>query len=192
MSFNATSKLATDWTQDEKAVIDGLKNTFAIHGPTAFYDACQVALAKLSQSKHQKQALLIFTDGHDNTSRLGFDELRRFIQQSRAMIYLVNLIQFPELLVPFGQVEPRETVEISGGDAFLLQDESKINELAGSIALELRRQYTIGFRPTVADKKWHSIKVKVSPIEVTDKGKPNSPPQKITPTVRTRKGYFAN
>jgi Ca-activated chloride channel family protein len=50
------------------------------------------------------------------------------------------------------------------------------------IALELRRQYAIGYRPTyfTTDGKWHRIKVKIDP----PRGQPRL-------SIRHRNGYHA-
>jgi Ca-activated chloride channel family protein len=57
-----------------------------------------------------------------------------------------------------------------------------MNEAFEQIALELRHQYSIGYRPSnfTVDGKWHRVKVKVVP------------PQKVKRVfIRSREGYFA-
>jgi Ca-activated chloride channel family protein len=71
---------------------------------------------------------------------------------------------------------------ISGGKSFWLRNAEKMNETFELIAVELRRQYSIGYLPSnfVADGKWRRIKV-----TVTD-------PNKSSPlVVRSREGYYA-
>ena len=58
-----------------------------------------------------------------------------------------------------------------------------MNDTFERIALELRTQYSIGYRPSnfANDGKWHKIKIKVQP--------PRGFPRLF---VRGREGYFAN
>ncbi len=57
-----------------------------------------------------------------------------------------------------------------------------MNDIFERIALELRHQYSIGYRPSnfTADGSWHRLKVKVTP--------PRGLPRLY---VRSREGYYA-
>ena len=70
----------------------------------------------------------------------------------------------------------------SGGRAFVAHNGIEMAEVFERIALELRHQYSIGYRPAnlAGDGKWHRIKIKVSP--------PAGFPRSV---VRTREGYYA-
>ena len=70
----------------------------------------------------------------------------------------------------------------SGGRAFLSHSASEMTDVFESIALELRHQYSIGYRPAnfTGDGKWHRIKIKVNP--------PAGFPRVV---VRSREGYYA-
>jgi Ca-activated chloride channel homolog len=57
-------------------------------------------------------------------------------------------------------------------------------DAAASIALELRRQYSIGYYPTdlKQDGKWHKIKVRVNSL----------PGRARLRSVRAREGFYAS
>ncbi|HEY0097757.1 MAG TPA: hypothetical protein VGB76_02285, partial [Pyrinomonadaceae bacterium] len=59
---------------------------------------------------------------------------------------------------------------------------AEMNEIFERIAIELRHQYSIGYKPKnfVNNGKWHKLKVKVTP--------PRGLPRLF---VRTKEGYFA-
>ena len=59
---------------------------------------------------------------------------------------------------------------------------AEMDDIFEQIALELRHQYSIGYKPAnfVTDGKWHKIKVKISP--------PRGLPRLF---VRSKEGYFA-
>jgi Ca-activated chloride channel homolog len=70
----------------------------------------------------------------------------------------------------------------TGGKSYFPGDAEKMSEAFEQIALELRRQYSIGYTPSnlVADGKWRRIEVKAEP------------PRGATRLVaRSRPGYYA-
>jgi Ca-activated chloride channel family protein len=81
-----------------------------------------------------------------------------------------------------GQAYLDELSSVRGGSSFYPKTNAEMDEIFERIALELRHQYSIGFRPQnfTNDGKWHKLKVKVKP--------PRGLPKLF---VRTREGYFA-
>ena len=75
-----------------------------------------------------------------------------------------------------------ELAGVSGGKAFYPRSPAEMDDIFEQIALELRHQYSIGYRPKnfVNDGKWHKIKVKV-----------NAPRGLPRLFVRSREGYYA-
>ncbi len=58
----------TDWTQESGA----LPAQVAINQPrgqTALYDAVYLGLEKMKEAKNERKALILITDGEDNSSR---------------------------------------------------------------------------------------------------------------------------
>lgn len=72
---------------------------------------------------------------------------------------------------------------VTGGRAFFPRSSSQMNEAFEQIALELRHQYSIGYRPSnfMADRSWHRIRVKVM-----------TPQELKRVFVRSREGYYAD
>jgi Ca-activated chloride channel family protein len=75
-----------------------------------------------------------------------------------------------------------EIAAVTGGKAFFPKGPSELDDVFERIALELRHQYAIAYKPTnfAADGAWHKIKIKVEP--------PSGLPRLF---VRSRAGYFA-
>ena len=82
----------------------------------------------------------------------------------------------------YGRDILNEMTAVTGGKSFFPKTNNEMNEAFERIALELRRQYAIGYRPTdfKADGKWHRVKVKVNPPV----GLPHL-------SIRSRSGYYA-
>jgi Ca-activated chloride channel family protein len=179
---NGRANLALDRTRDSQAVLNKL--TFVQpRGTTAFYDACYLGVDKVVQGTHPKRALLVISDGQDNNSRYTFNELRRLVKESDVIIYAIGIEEERDgTLASDGQLILDDIAAVSGGKAFFPQNSAEMDDIFESIALELRHQYAIGFRPPnfSANGKWHHLKVKVNP--------PRGLPHLF---VRSRDGYYA-
>ena len=174
--------LSLDRTRDSNALIKKLTYVEP-RGQTAFYDACYLGVNKLLQATHPKRALLIISDGQDNNSLYTFEELRRILKESDVSIYSIGLEGAGDgYLGIYGKDILDEMTAVTGGKSFYPKTAEEMNDAFERIALELRRQYAIGYRPTdfKADGKWRRVKVKVNPP-------PGLPPL----FIRSRNGYYA-
>lgn len=182
IGFNDRAQLLLDRTRDSKAILDKL--TFVeTRGQTAFYDACYLGVEKVSRGTHPKRALLVISDGQDNDSRYTFRELRRLLKESDVIIYAIGIEGSRDGdLGMEGESILTEIASVSGGKAFFPNTAAEMDDVFERIALELRHQYSIGYKPRnfTNNGAWHHVKVKVNP----PRGLPRL-------TVRSRDGYFA-
>jgi Ca-activated chloride channel homolog len=147
-------------------------------GTTALYDAVVEALQGLQQGKWDKKALIVFSDGGDNSSNATLDRVLKLAEQSSAVIYTIGIYdesdpdRNPKVL--------RRLARETGGEAFFPSELKETAEICKRIAREVRDQYTIGFTP--ANSKpglYHNIRVTA---RSKDRGKLS---------VRTRAGYMS-
>ena len=61
------------------------------HGSTALLDAVYLALHEMRQSKKNKKALLIISDGGDNHSRYSQKEVTNLVRESDVLIYSIGV-----------------------------------------------------------------------------------------------------
>lgn len=184
IAFNSRAQLLLDRTRDGNAVLDKL--TFVqTRNNTALYDACYLGVEKVQRGLHPKRALLLISDGQDNNSRYTFNELRRLLKESDVVLYGIGILSGGDAgssLGMEGQGILDELANVSGGKAFFPRSAMEMDDIFEQIALELRHQYSIGYKPSnfSSDGKWHKIKVKVTP--------PRGLPRLF---VRSKEGYFA-
>ncbi|MGH9902443.1 MAG: VWA domain-containing protein, partial [Pyrinomonadaceae bacterium] len=184
IGFNSRAQLLLDRTRDSDALMDKL--TFIqTKGQTALYDACYLGVEKVTRGAHQKRAVLLISDGQDNSSRYTFSELRRLLKESDVLIYAIGIVSSHDdtsSLGIGGRSILDELASVSGGKAFFPSTGAEMNDTFEKIALELRNQYSIGYRPSnfTNDGKWHKIKVKVKP--------PRGLPRLFW---RSKEGYYA-
>ncbi|MDQ6788535.1 MAG: VWA domain-containing protein [Acidobacteriota bacterium] len=184
IAFNSRAQLLLDRTRDGESVLQKL-TLVEPKNNTALYDACYLGVERVTTGTRQKKALLIISDGQDNSSRYNFNEVRRLLKESDVSVYAVGITggkDAGDALAMQGQAFLDELASITGGKAFYPQTDVEMDEIFERIALELRHQYSIGFTPKdfTPDGKWHKVKVKVNP----PRGLPRL-------TVRGREGYFA-
>jgi len=190
IAFNSRAQLLLDKTRDGNAVLDKL--TFVeTKNQTALYDACYLGVEKVQRGVHPKRALLLISDGQDNDSRYTFNELRKLLKESDVVLYGIGILSGSDAgssMGMEGQGVLDELSSVSGGKAFFPRSASEMTEIAEQLSLELRHQYTIGFKLSAPpDQQFHSIKVKVAPLvlkppkkplQLTARSKPN--PKQIT------------
>lgn len=185
ISFSERVRLLLDLTHDGDAVLDKFKNVEP-KGETALYDAAYLGVEKAGRGTHAKRAILVISDGIDNCSRYTFEELRRLLQESDVVFYAGGILGSPGAESRAGRRTLQELASVSGGKAFFPWDASEMYEAFERIALELRNQYEVGFRPThlllPCDNQWHRVKVSVS-----EPGQQRS--RRLH--VRSREGYYA-
>lgn len=180
IDFNTSAHLLLDRTRDAGAVLD--KFTYVRpRGNTALYDAAYLGIEKVLRGAHIRRAILLISDGEDNNSRYTFKELRRRLQESGVVVYSIG-IGVSYLPRATGAETLKKLASVSGGKAFFPDGAAEMSEVFERIALELRHQYSVGFRPSnfAADGRWHRLKVKVQP--------PSGTPRLF---VRSREGYYA-
>jgi len=144
------------------------------HGGTAFYDSLVQALNNFDPSAG-RTALVIFSDGRDESSRLSFDQALERARHAGVTIYSLGLEEaFPEK-------ETRRLLEQladeTGGRAYFL---AGLDELAGvydAILAELGSRYLLAYSPSSERPEGEFRTLRV---EVDVRGA----------RARTRRGYY--
>lgn len=184
ISFSDRVNLVMDRSRDGQAVLDKF-TLVKPGGNTALYDAVYLGAERVTRGAHQKKAIIIISDGQDNSSRYNFKEVRRLMKEADITIYSVGVIDGSDagsMTGMQGQAFLDELSAVTGGKSFYPQTNVEMDEIFERIALELRHQYSIGYTPKdfTPDGKWRKLKVKITP----PRGLPRL-------TVRTREGYYA-
>jgi len=164
------------FTDDVRKLRAALSITVA-EGRTALYDALVLSLNHVEKGKRDKKTIVLVSDGGNNSSIHGFDDVMRMVRESRATIYTIGLFDQDD-----NDRNPRlleRLARISGGAAFLPNQMSEVAEICRVIAKDIRNRYTIGYVPVRSGDKGSLRKIKV--------GVRQSDGRKLT--VRTRTSY---
>jgi len=158
IAFNNRARLVQDFTTSPSEIMSRVIFVKA-KGSTALYDGVYLGIEKARQGRHQKRALLIISDGEENSSRYSGRELREMLKESDVPVYAIGISQ---LYAGMGTLQSLSGW--SGGMTFAPADEPQTRDIYTRIALMLRHQYAIGFYPTDAASPvdWHKVRINVS------------------------------
>jgi len=171
----------SEFSPDPSRILAGL-NKLEAGGRTALFDAVAATPSRMLAGKNGKRAILLFTDGVDNASKLSADEMATILQQVSIPVYAVGMKN-----AAFDRMTDAERRDLaldnlkllaytSGGQLFLASGEEDLRPIAAKINSEVRKQYLLGFAPSGQGE----LKYRVVVVSVTKPGKW---------VVRTRRGY---
>ncbi len=89
IAFNSRAQLLLDRTRDGESVLEKLTLVNPRQN-TALYDAVYLGLERVTRGAHKKRAMLIISDGQDNSSRYNFNEVRRLMKESDVVTYALG------------------------------------------------------------------------------------------------------
>jgi Ca-activated chloride channel family protein len=177
-AFNDKIQLSGTFTNNRDELIGALNDLY-FGNPTRLNDAIATSLDVL-KGVDGRRVILVFTDGEDTSSRIGFKTVLERARDEEVMVYSIGLES--EYFNGMRVVRSRPSRDLrrisdeTGGGYFELQKTDELSPTFTRVAQELRSQYLIGFAPVALDNKVHKLEVRVN--------KPGM-------TVRARKSYLA-
>jgi len=177
-AFNDKIQLSGTFTNNRDELIGALDDLY-FGNPTRLNDGIAAGLDAL-QGIDGRRVVLVFTDGEDTSSRIGFKTVLERARDEEVMVYSIGLES--EYFNGMRVVKSRPSRDLrkisdeTGGGYFELLKTAELAPTFSRVAQELRSQYLIGFAPAALDGKVHKLDVKVT--------KPGM-------TVRARRSYLA-
>lgn len=190
VEFNETVKLSVGFTAHPEEIRTALQRSQP-GGLTAMLDAVSFALREMKKAKNPRKAIVIVSDGGDNSSKYTAAQIESLVREADVQIYAMGVFEpafslgTPPSLSPAEISGPKLLSEIAtqtGGRAYAASLSSDLPAVASRIAIELRNQYVLGYYPKdqARDGKYHNVEIKLSQ------------PKGITPLkAHWRLGYYA-
>lgn len=167
VTFNERPELTVPMTHSTEEIQNRLAFTNA-KGRTALLDGVYLAMAQMKKSKNPRKAILVLSDGGDNSSRYTESEIRNLVRESDVQIYAIGIFEpagsrgrtAEELSGP-GTLN--EMAEQTGGRHFPVENLNDLPDIAAKIGVELRSQYIIGYSPSNVERdgKYRRVEVKL-------------------------------
>ena len=186
VQFNDRPELTVSFTPRTED-IQGHLTWVQSKGRTALLDGVAMAMNEMKKAKNGRKAILIISDGGDNSSRFTESEVRNWVREGDVQIYSIGIYEAigargrtPEEMSGPGLLS--DLSEQTGGRNFSVENLADLPDVAAKIGLELRNQYVIGYSPKNGSKDGKFRKVEVKLVKVKE-----LPPLR----ARYRPGYVA-
>ena len=185
VQFNDRPELSVPFTANTEDLINRL--TFVqSKGRTALLDGIYTAMNHMKKARNGRRAILIISDGGDNSSRYTESEVKKFVKEADVQIYAIGIFEpmgrarTPEDMSGPGLLS--EVTEQTGGRHFAVDNLAELPDVAAKIGLELRNQYVLGYYPKNSNRDGKYRRVQVRLVKTT-----GLPPLKAL----FRQGYYA-
>ena len=177
-AFNDKIQLSGTFTNNRDELIGALERSVFRQPDAAERRHCR--RPRRAEGHRGRRVVLVFTDGEDTSSRIGFRTVLERARDEEVMVYSIGLESeyFNGMRVVRSRPsrDLRKIADETGGGYFELKKTAELAPTFTRVAQELRSQYLLGFAPAALDNKVHKLEVKVT--------KPGM-------TVRARRSYLA-
>jgi Ca-activated chloride channel family protein len=154
-------------------------------GATSLHDAIARTAQKVASRESLRRAVVVFTDGKDNASKLTPGEVSGIASSIDVPVYVIGIV--PSIDNPSAEVALNgaehsalaraltSLAEWTGGRTFVVSTIAERSNMARQLVEELRHQYLIAFEASTLPG-WHPLVVRMRDKDLT---------------VRARSGYIA-
>ena len=167
VQFNDRPEIVVPFTRNTEEIQARLTFTNS-KGRTALLDGIYLAMNQMKKARNPRKALLVISDGGDNSSRYTESEIKNAVREADVQIYGIGIFEpiaarsrTPEELAGPGLLN--EVAEQTGGRSFPVENLNELPDVAAKIGIELRNQYMIGYTPKNQDRdgKYRRILIKL-------------------------------
>jgi VWFA-related protein len=199
VAFTDKYRPLTDFTNDKAKLKSVLKEMRKISGDTAYYDSMWKALDQLDQVNDARKAIIVLTDGEDDSLESSkstdhtFEQLLERAAEEDVTIYPIyfspsNHFDKVELLFGGGDLmgsdkskiarkQLTDLAEQTGGEIFNAQREEDLGDAYKRVAAELHMLYSLAYSP---DRPKHNGEFRRVSVKLSRDGA----------MARTRRGYY--
>jgi Ca-activated chloride channel family protein len=167
VQFNDRPEMVVPFTTDTENIQNRLTFTQS-KGRTALLDGVYLAMNEMKKARNPRKAILIISDGGDNSSRYTETEIKNAVRESDVQVYAIGIFEpvsgrgrTPEETMGPGLLS--EMAEQTGGRAFPVENIAELPDIAAKIGVELRNQYVLYYSPKniARDGKYRHVNVKL-------------------------------
>jgi VWFA-related protein len=168
VQFNDRPELTVPFTTDTDKIQSTLTFTQS-RGRTALLDSVYLAMHEMKKAKNPRKALLIISDGGDNSSRYTETEIKSAVREADVQIFAIGIFESaanrgrtPEEAA--GPSLLNELAEQTGGREYAVENVQELPDIAAKIGIELRNEYILGYTPKnrERDGKYRKVIVKLN------------------------------
>ena len=168
VQFNDRPELSVAFTTDTDKIQSALTFTQS-KGRTALLDSVYLAMHEMKKARNPRKALLIISDGGDNSSRYTETEIKNAVREADVQIFAIGIFEMmggrgrtPEEASGPGLLN--DLAEQTGGREYAVENVTELPDIAAKIGVELRNEYILGYSPKnrERDGKYRRVQVKLN------------------------------
>jgi Ca-activated chloride channel homolog len=148
VNFNNQPYLDVNLTSNVHQIEDALRRGDA-RGPTALYDAVIASAEHLAKARDcAKRVMVVVSDGEDNASSQTLSQTIAAVHNCNGVVlYTIGLMRDNPAQARRDQRALEALAAGTGGESFFLGSPKDIAKVSGSVADEIRGQYTVTYAP---------------------------------------------
>jgi VWFA-related protein len=169
VQFSSHAILAAGMTNHSEEIERKVAMT-QVGGSTALLDAVALAMDEMKNAQYLRKAIVIISDGDDNSSRCSVNELKKIVREGDVLIYAIGItddFDFSLNRPAYKLTGPALLNEIAtqtGGRLFEVRKLKQLPDIAAKISGWLRNQYVLGYASEnqQRDGQYRRVQVKLT------------------------------
>jgi VWFA-related protein len=168
VKFSTEARIVVPRTSQFEQIRSGVA-TLEVNGSTALLDAIRLGIAEMKNARYSRKAIIIISDGEDNSSHWTVSELHTAVREQEIVIYAIGITDSVANSASTssqltGAALLKEISSQTGGRLFEVKKLDQLSSIADKIGGWLRNQYVLGYVPTHSEKNgvYRKVLLKVS------------------------------
>ena len=169
VQFSSHAMLAAGMTNHSEEIARQVA-MMQVGGSTALLDAVSLAMDEMKHAQYLRKAIVIISDGDDNSSRCSVNDLKKIVREGDVLIYAIGITDDFDYSLNrqayklTGPALLNEIATQTGGRLFEVRKLKQLPDIAAKISGWLRNQYVLGYASEnrQRDGQYRRVQVKLT------------------------------
>lgn len=121
-----------------------------VGGSTALLDGVRLALGEMAHARYSRKAIIVISDGEDNSSHSNVADLKIAVRNQDIVIYTIGILD--PIGSRMGAPLLKTIATQTGGHLFEVDKPNQLPDIAAKIGGWLRNQYVLGYVPNSPER----------------------------------------
>jgi Ca-activated chloride channel family protein len=125
---------------------------------------------EMKNARYVRKAIVIISDGDDNSSRCSVEELKKMVREGDVLIYAIGIVDDIDYSLNWprdkltGPALLNEIATQTGGRLFEVRKLKQLPDITAKISGWLRKQYVLGYAPENSQRngEYRHVEVKIN------------------------------
>jgi len=168
VKFSSEARIVVPMTTQREEIRNGV-GRLSVNGSTALLDGLHLAIAEMKRAHNTRKAIIIISDGEDNSSHWTVSELKAAVREQDIQMYAIGITDAAAYNSSAssrltGAPLLKEIASQTGGRMFEVKKLDQLPNITGKIGAWLRNQYVLAYVPTHAERDgaYRKVELKVA------------------------------